>query len=278
MKIKGLFIVFCAVILGLTACRSEFERIRASGDPVTILKRADEYYAAEEYQRAQTLYELVLPSYRGKKEAEEIAYRYANTYYNLGQYILASYYFTNFSQTFGGSPKKEEADFMSAYCNYKMSPSFRLDQTYSDKAVEAFQLFINTYPQSNRVTECNRLIDEIRAKQEEKAYNEAVLYFDMQYYQSAIQTFENMLKDFPETSDAEQVRFMILRSSHLLAENSFVDRQEERYRDTRDRAEEYVERFPKSKNIREAREMLNNARKKLNQLNNVRHQSQSSGN
>ncbi len=278
MKIRGLFIIFSVAFLGLTACRSEFERIRASGDPVAILKKADEYYAAEEYQRAQTLYELVLPSYRGKKEAEEIAYRYANTYYNLGQYILASYYFSNFSQTFGGSPKKEEADYMSAYCNYKMSPSFRLDQTYSDKAIEAFQLFINTYPQSSRVTECNRLIDEIRAKQEEKAYNEAVLYFDMQYYQSAIQTFENMLKDFPETSDAEQVRFMILRSSHLLAENSFVDKQEERYRETRDRAEEYVERFPKSKNIREAREMLNNARKKLNQLNNVRHQSQSSGN
>ena len=278
MKIKGLFIFSCVVILGLSACRSEFEKIRSSGDPAGILKKGDEYYAKEDYQRAQSLYELVLPTYRGRKEAEEIAYRYAYTYYYMGQYILASYYLNNFSQTFGGSSKKEEADFMSAYCNYKLSPTFRLDQTYTDKAIEDFQLFINTYPQSTRVEECNKLIDEMRAKLEDKAYHEALLYFDMQYYQSAIQTFDNMLKDFPETSDAEQVRYMILRSAHLLAENSFVDKQQERYIDARDRAQEFINRFPESRNLKEVKDILANANKKLNQLNNVRHQSQSSGN
>ncbi|HMQ90585.1 MAG TPA: outer membrane protein assembly factor BamD, partial [Flavilitoribacter sp.] len=253
-------------------------KIRSSGDPAGILTKGDEYYAKEDYQRAQALYELVLPTYRGRKEAEEIAYRYAYTYYYMGQYILASYYFNNFAQTFGGSSKKEEADFMSAYCNYKLSPTFRLDQTYTDKAIEDFQLFINTYPQSTRVEECNKLIDEMRAKLEDKAYHEALLYFDMQYYQSAIQTFDNMLKDFPETSDAEQVRYMILRSAHLLAENSFVDKQQERYIDARDRAQEFINRFPESKNLKEVKDILANANKKLNQLNNVRHQSQSSGN
>ena len=37
MKIKGLFIFSCVVILGLSACRSEFEKIRSSGDPAGIL-------------------------------------------------------------------------------------------------------------------------------------------------------------------------------------------------------------------------------------------------
>ena len=35
--------------------------------------------------------------------------------------------------------------------------------------MRAFQIFINTYPNSDRVAQCNRLIDELRMKQEMKA-------------------------------------------------------------------------------------------------------------
>ena len=65
--------------------------------------------------------------------------------------------FKNFSNTFPNSEYREESDFMTAYSNYQLSPTFRLDQTYTIKAIEGFQLFANTYPDSKRVEECNRL-------------------------------------------------------------------------------------------------------------------------
>ena len=92
-----------------TACKSEFERIRTSGDPATILEKAHAYYEEEEYLKAQTLYELVVSSYRGRPEAEKIAYNYAYTYYNLEQYILAAYYFNNFANTYGASIRKKRS-------------------------------------------------------------------------------------------------------------------------------------------------------------------------
>ena len=64
------------------------------------------------------------------------------------------------------------------------------------------------------------LIKEMRLKQEKKAFEEGKLYLDLRYYQSAVHSFENMLKDFPETTNAAQVRYLIIRSNYLFAENS----------------------------------------------------------
>ena len=153
---------FAVLTLATLGCKSEFEKIRASGDTDVMFKKAQEYYDQEEYLRAQTLYELIIPAYRGRPELEKVYFNYANTYYKLSKFVLASYYFNNFSSTFPTSKLKEEADFMAAYSNYQMSPSFRLDQTYTIKAIEELQTFTNAHPNSERVKECNRLIDEMR--------------------------------------------------------------------------------------------------------------------
>ncbi|MFM9949156.1 MAG: outer membrane protein assembly factor BamD, partial [Saprospiraceae bacterium] len=254
MKIRQLIWSLLAITL-LASCKSEFERVRASGDPNLLYTKAFEYYDNEEYLKAQALLELVMPSYRGKKEAEDIFMRYALTYYHTGQYILASYYFNNFSQTYSTSPQREEADYMSAFSNYKLSPTFRLDQSYSEKAIEGFQLFINTYPQSKRVAECNALIDVMRKKMEVKAFEEGKLYFDLRQYQASMQSFENLLKDFPETEAVEDVRYMMVKAAFLLAENSIVDKQEERFRDAVTRATEFRQRFGSSKYRKEILEI-----------------------
>jgi len=237
-------IVLAAVLL--TACKSEFEKVRTSGDPQLLLQKADEYYAQEEYQRAQTLYELIIGSYRGKKELEQIYYNYAYTYYHLQRFILASYYFSNFATTFPTSQYRQEMEFMSAYSNYQLSPSFRLDQTYTTKAIDEFQAFINRYPDSERVEEANKLIERMRAKLELKAFKGGELYFDLRQYQAAIQSLENLLKDFPDTKNAEEIRYLIARSAYLLAENSIITKQLERYEEALTYTELFLQKYPQS--------------------------------
>jgi len=275
MNIKHIILAVITVI-SFAACKSEFEKIRASGDPKLILAKADSYYADENFQKAQSLYELVISSYRGQKEAEDIYYKYAYTYYYQEQYILAAYYFNIFSKTYSTSDKREEIDFMAAFCNYKMSPTFRLDQTYSLQAIDDLQAFINMYPFSERVNECNQLIDEMRKKLEQKAFAEGELYYDIKRYQASIQSFENLLKDFPETPDAEQVRYLIVRSAYLWASNSFVEKQKERYEISVAKANDYLDLFADSPNSKEVQDMLNNSSKKLNTFDNDGHKKQSS--
>lgn len=277
MKIKLIsFISFGIVLLLLVAsCSSQFEKIRTSGDTNMVYKKALEYYDAGEYQKAQTLFELVISSFRGKEEAEDLYYKYAYTYYYLERYILASYYFKNFAQTYSTSHYREEVDFMAAYSNYQLSPTFRLDQTYSEKAIDGFQLFVNTFPESERVTECNQLIDVLRKKQERKTFEEGVLYFDLRQYQASMHTFENLLKDFPETNDAVQVKYLVIKASYLLAENSIVTKQEERYRETVDKASEFLFRHKDSEYKKEVNDIYTSSTKKLNQISNAGYKKQS---
>lgn len=253
-------------VVGLSSCKTEFEKVRESNDPKLIYEQAMKYYEAEEWLKAQTLFELVLNTYRGRKESEDLYFAYANSYYNLKQYILASHYFETFSTTFGYSDKKEEADFMAAYSNYQMSPSYKLDQQYTMDAIDGFQRFVNMYPYSERAEECNKLIDELRGKMEKKAIEEASLYRDLKRYQAAIHVYDNILKEFPETERAEEIRYYMVLTAYNLAENSVYEKKKERYEAVLNAYKIFTKKYPKSKYRKELIETNNQANKALKSL------------
>jgi outer membrane protein assembly factor BamD len=266
-----------SVILFLVAsCTNEFEKLRTSGDVNLLLKKSLEYYDKGDYAKAQTLFELIMPSIKGRPELEDISFKYGYTHYYLHTYTQANFYFKNFALTFSNSPMREEAEYLAAFAEYKQSPSYQLDQESTAKAVEGFQYFINNFPESKRVKDCNKLIDELRKKLEKKAYAEGDLYYNIGHYQAAIQVFENLLKDFPETTDAEQIRFTILKAGYNLAENSIFEKQSERYKIVVEKYNDFNDKFPKSRFKKDAEIYLKNTNKKIQELNNVRYQIQSS--
>ena len=268
MKIRPLRLIlwvamFVVVSIG---CRSEFEKIRLSGDAELVLGKALEYYENEEYLKAQTLFELVLNQYRGRPEAEDIFFKYAYTFYNLGQYTLAAHYFQNFAATFAYSPDREEAEFMGAYSHYQMSPLFRLDQISSKEAIQGFQEFVNSYPDSERVPECNKLINEMRVKLEQKAFSSAQLYYRMESYQAAIHEFENLLREYPDSDRAEEVQYLLVEGMYNYAMNSVFERRQERYQDTIDKYKDFILRYPSSEFRQDAEKIYQKTLKELKDL------------
>jgi outer membrane protein assembly factor BamD len=174
---KFTYFFFAFSFFTLISCKSEYEKLRTSGNTKAILAKAMDYYKKGDYTKAQGLYDLIISNLRGSVDAEKVYFEYAYTHYHLQKFVSSAYYFKQFSQTFPNSELKEEADYMSAYSEYKMSPIYRLDQTATAKAVDELQLFMNTYPTSTRIKECNKLIDELRVKLEKKAFEEGELYF-----------------------------------------------------------------------------------------------------
>ena len=257
------WLLIISMLWSLASCKSEFERIRVSGDGEMILRKAFEFYEKEEYQKSQTLFDLVLNTIRGGKDAEKASFYYAYTYYHLKQYTLAAYYFKNFSNTFTGSAFREEAAYMSAYSNYLLSPSYRLDQANTRQAIDEFQIFVNFFPQSTRVSECNKLIDQLRRKLEEKAFAEGELYFDLRQYQSAVISFDNLLRDYPESPDVERVRYLIAKSAFLLSENSIVEKKVDRYNETITRCNDFLEKYPAGKYSKEVKQVRRDAEQAL---------------
>lgn len=268
MNFSSILILFAIALITLSSCRSEFERIRISGDPERILQAGNEYFDDGDYTRAKTLYELVLNTYRGRAQAEELYYRYAYSHFYLSEYILSAFYFENFANTFPNSQYRENAEFKAAYSNYMLSPTFRLDQEYTYKAIDGFQRFVNRYPNSERVAECNQLMDELRKKLERKAFYQADLYFRMGAYQSAVASFQHLLQDYPETADAERVRYLLVKSNFRLAENSIIARQEERYVATVSAYNNFVRRHPNSEFLSELNGFKETSQQKIKELTN----------
>ena len=266
-----------SVLALLVSCKSEFETIRTSNDPEAMYKRAVEYYENKEYAKTQTLFESIVSNFRGKKEFEQLNYMFAYTYYHQHDYSAAASAFKNFATTFVYSPYKEEMDYMHAYSLYLQSPNFRLDQEPSSKAMDALQSFVNTYPKSDRAKECNTLMSGLRKKLEVKAFTTGEQYYNMGHYQAAITTMENVLKEFPDSKDAEHMRYLISKGSFMYAEKSVFEKKEDRYNDCIKYAQLFITKYPKSKDRAEVQDFIQISKSKLNQIKHVGHQKQSTG-
>lgn len=254
---KLIIILFAFISITIVSC-SKYNRLLKSDDYAKKLEMAIYYYQKTDYYRALQLFDDVIAVYRGKEEAEKIHYYYAYCYYGQEDYLIASYHFRNFSKIFPNSKFAEECYYMSAYCKYLDSPSYSLDQTSTYEAIKELQAFINFYPKSERVAEANKLIDDLRAKLANKFFETAKLYYKIEAYNSAQIAFNNVLKDFPETSYKEEILYYIVKSNFYLAKNSIESKKNERLLNVVASYNTFINVFPQSKHISELQSIYKN--------------------
>ena len=265
-RIKFIFL-FAAAIMLLGAC-GEYEKLLKSRDYKAKYAMAVKLYEEGEYARAGTLLDQVANIYRGTTKADTVKYYQAKSYYGQRDYMMAGYYFNELSATYVSSIYLEEADFMTAYCYYMQSPRAELDQETTYKAITAFQMFLSKYPTSERVSESMTIVNELRDKLVEKSFISARLYYDLGYYDSAILALRNSLIEYPDTRYREELMFLILRSSYLLADKSIPSKQRERFQATVDEYLSFIGEFPDGSHSREATRMYESSNKYLQDNNN----------
>ena len=224
-------ILYIFLAFSIVGC-SNYQKVVKKGTREQKLEAAKKYYNKKDYLRAQPLFEELLGLYYGQTEREEIYFYYAYSHYGVGEYLLAGYHFRNFTQTYALSPKREEAAYMTAVCEYQKSMPYELDQTATKGSINSLQSFINQYPNSSYVADCNTKIDELRARILLKVYNSAKLYYELGHYKSAIVACTNALDDYPDMINREELSYLIAESSYLYAKNSIKKMQEERYENT----------------------------------------------
>ena len=263
MARRILIILILPLILG--SC-SEYQKVLKSTNAEYKFTKAVEYYDDGQYNRAYPLFDELLTIYRGSSKAELVYYYYAQTNFQLEDYILAAYHFKNFQKTFPNSDKTPEAAFMVGYCYYLESPRFSLDQTYTYKAINELQLFANTNPDSEKLYECNELIREMREKLEKKSFEVAKLYYETRNYQAAVVAFNNTLNDYPGTMYREEALFLRLKSAYELAKNSIESKKLQRFIESQTAYFEFVERYPESKEAKDANQMYDKIKKEINTI------------
>jgi outer membrane protein assembly factor BamD len=259
--------LYIAVILFFVSSCSSYQKLLKSSDYNLKYEKAVEYYNKKDYFRAQSLFDELISVYKGTDKYEEIYYYYAYCYYGQGDYVLAGYYFKNYTITYPNGRHREECLFMSAKCYFLDSPQPTLDQANTRKAIDEFQLFINRYPNSERIKESTELMDKLRDKLETKSYLQAKLYFDLSEYKAAIQAIKISLAEFPDSDYREELQFLSLKSHFSLAENSVETKKQERFLKTMNDYHAFITEFPESKYLKDAERIYNTSKKQTEQIN-----------
>lgn len=262
-----IFLFFLSVIL-LTSCTKSINKILKSPDPEYKLRMAEKYYVKKKYNKAQVLFEDVMPFYKTRSEFQDIYYKYAYCAYYQKDYMNAENLFKSFLEVFPNSARSEEIDYMRAYSFYLQSPKPELDQTNTIKAMGMMQTFINTHPGSTRIPEATKIIETCRQKLEIKDFKSAKLYFDMGQFRAAGVSFTELLVNYPESVIADEYKLMAIKSWFRFAEMSVEEKQVERFEKVITEYNDFIDRFPESKLKKEAEEYKNLSQSNIKKLSN----------
>ncbi len=231
---------------------SKFSRLQKSTDVNEKYQAAVAYYEKKDYNKADLLFEEIIPLLKGARESELAQFYQAYSKYYTGSFIESEYLFKKFYETFSRSEMAEEAMYMRAISLYEQSPTYELDQSSTQLAITALQNYINAYPASQRVEKSTNLLRELRTKLEKKAYMQALLYARIGDYKAAVVAFNNFQRGYPDSGYNEEISFLRVESAYNLARQSIQSKKNDRFREAIGYYQTFVDQFPSSKFLRDA--------------------------
>ncbi len=263
-----LILILLSVFIFAACSRKSVSKVLKSNDIEYKLKMAEQYYANKKYSKASQIFEDLFPVLRNDPRFEDLYYKYAYCAYYLKDYMNAENLFKGFLDAFSKSQRAAEADYMHAYCFYKQSPKVELDQTTTEKTIGFMQAHLNNYPESSKIEDAKKIIDQCYDKLELKEYKSAELYFNISAYRAAAISFTNLLNHYPDSKRTDEYKLMIIKSYYLFANMSVEEKQKERFEKVLEEYYDFIDRFPESKLTKDAEKYFTLSKNSLKALNN----------
>jgi len=264
MRVIG--ILFIAVFI-LGSC-SDYQKVVKSDDYPLKFQQANELFDKQKYNKSIVLYEQIYQNSPKTDQGQVSYYRLAKSYYNLGDFYMAGYYFNSFIQRYPYSSKVEESLFMVAMCSVKNSPEFHLDQEETNIAINKIQQFINEYPESELVDSCNTIIDNLRLKIEIKEFETVKLYSKTESFKAATTAAQLFLENYPRSKFVEETWVLLVKNSYYLAKNSISSKKKERFEQTIERYRNFASLFSNSAYLKDLKYVETESQKELSLLTN----------
>jgi outer membrane protein assembly factor BamD len=176
-------------------------------NPEEHLKYAKKLYEEEDYQEAVKEFESILLQYAGSSLIDDAQYYIGLTRYQREEYIIAAYEFSKLIKNMPASSFVPDAQFMLAECYYGLSPNYNLDQVYTKKAIEEYQVFIDFFPLNERVNEAEEKINELNEKLARKNFTIAKIYEKMDYYTASMKYYDYVVETYHDTEYAPRALF-----------------------------------------------------------------------
>ena len=255
---KYAYIIPLLCIALLSSCAAEFNRVYKSNDIDYKYEFAKECFAIGKFNQAVVLLQELVTIQKGTDKAQECLYMLGMAEYCDRDFESASETFKKYFSSYPKGIYAEQACFYIGQSLYQSTPEPRLDQTATVGAINAYQEFIDFFPESSYKERAQQRLYELQDKLILKEYLSAKLYYNLgEYfgncinggsnYEACIVTAENTLKTYPFTSMREDFYLLIMKSKFELAEQSVEEKRIDRYREAEDECYGFINEFPESK-------------------------------
>lgn len=275
MALRKLLFIFASAAIMLSSCHS-VSTVLKSPDRDYKLEVAKRYFADSKYANAFMVLDNVLPSLRGTQAGDEAMYMAGMCKFNSRDYDAAAELFKRYyTRSYPNGKYIDEVRYYSALSYFESTYPVRLDQSATYDAIKEIQSAMEHNPDSKHYAALEQMLFRMQDRLVEKEYLAAKLYYDLgdyflnclmggSNYEACIVTAENAIRDYPYSPRKEDFAILVLKAKYHLAESSVESKKYERYNDTVDEYYGFVNEFPQSKFMPDAKSIYEKAEKELN--------------
>jgi len=138
------------------------------------------------------------------KYAEKAIFNTGLTYREISDYDNAIMMFKDLIDKYPNSELIDKARYQLAECSKEVSLKPDYDQTPTIVAREEFEDFIKKHPDSELSGEAKGIIDKLKNKEAQNAYNIAEFYEKREIFKSAIIYYKDVVQNYPGTEWAQK--------------------------------------------------------------------------
>ena len=230
--------------------------------------RALKYYNNRQWLSAAGLFQDLYPLSLGTPRADTILYLFADSYYQNGDYNMASFHFRDYVRRYPNSDRTEDAFFRCIQAVYKTSPDYSLDQTNTMFAIEQIKTFLQAYPESKHIEECNIMLDDLRLKLARKDLEIIKLYYNTDHYEACQISAQNFFNEYSYSPLMPEAVYYLVLNNYEYAKRSTERKKPERLKTCLDACQRMRDNYPDCKYAKEVERIAQDVTKQLEKYKN----------
>jgi len=228
--------------------------------------KAMNFYNKKAFLSAARIFEELYPLSIGTPLGDTILFLFADSYFQNRDYQMAAFHFREYVRRYPGTERTELAALNAVKAMYYSSPEYYLDQFITLLAIDEVNLFIQNYPYSKHIEECNEILDALRDKLAKKEMEMVRMYYQTGNFEAAQIIARNFLKTYSSSKYAPEVLSILIRNNFDFARRSVERRKYHRFKDVLDAFEMLQTRYPESNFIAESRKIADEATNQIRRL------------
>lgn len=218
VRIKRNFTVCLICLLMLPACSWSKKEPEKTADELAA--DGQRYFDKQNYTEAIKAYKKLGDWYPFSVHAKNAALRIGDAHYLAEEYDEAVLAYNEYERMHPNDPKVPYVIYQTGLCHYDRIKTIDRDSTFAANALSTFRRLIEQYPDSDYALKARPLMLTCATHLAAKELYVAKFYFKSKKYKAALQRFEGLIQQFPNSEfQGEALEYIDQCKILLQAEN-----------------------------------------------------------